>query len=78
VKTEADRRTTKEKTMNALAKIASQTLRMLLRAALLAMLVSAPMLVANQLEAGQQNVIEAPALKKMGAGLVILVSLQRA
>lgn len=64
--------------MNAIAKIATQTLRMLPRAALLAMLVSAPVLLASQLEAGQQNVIEAPATKKMGAGLVILVSLQRA
>lgn len=68
----------KAKTMNALAPITRQTLRLLPRAALLATLVVTPMLAVTHLQAGQQNVIEAPAPKKMGAGLVLLVSLQRA
>lgn len=68
----------KATTMNSLAQITRQTLRLLPRAALLATLVVTPMLAVTHLQAGQQNVIEAPTPKKMGAGLVLLVSLQRA
>lgn len=55
----------------------AKTLRMLPRAALIAALVGAPVLAAPSL-AGQRNaVIEAPAIKNTGMGLVLLVSLQR-
>lgn len=60
--------------MNTLTRI----LRLLPRAALLAALVAAPALMVPKVNAGDRLTIEAPSQKKMGAGLVLLVSLQRA
>ncbi|WP_274629646.1 hypothetical protein [Arvimicrobium flavum] len=60
-------------TINTIAK----TLSLLPRAALVALLIAAPALVAPSLAGSKDTLIEAPAHKKMGAGLVILVSLQR-
>ncbi|MGI6851594.1 hypothetical protein [Mesorhizobium sp. 1B3] len=56
----------------------TDTLRLLVRAAFLAGLVAAPLLMVPQVNAGDRVFIEAPGQKKMGAGLVLLVSLQRA
>lgn len=53
-------------------------LRLLPRAVLLATLVAAPVLMVPKVNAGDRVTIEAPSQKKMGAGLVLLVSLQRA
>lgn len=64
--------------MSAPAKIIFPLLRMLPKAILVAAVLAAPMMLVSKLEAGQQTIIEAPVAKKMGAGLVLLVSLQRA
>lgn len=56
----------------------TRTLRLLPRAALLAALVAAPALMVPKVNAGDRVTIEAPSQKKIGAGLVLLVSLQRA
>jgi hypothetical protein len=56
----------------------TDTLRLLARAAFVVGLVAAPLLMAPQVKAGDRAFIEAPGHKKMGAGLVLLVSLQRA
>ena len=40
--------------------------------------ISAPILMVPSLRAADQTTIEAPALKKTGAGFVLMVSLQRA
>jgi hypothetical protein len=60
--------------MNRVTKIFS----LLLRAAFLAAIVGAPLLMVPKVNAGDRVTIEAPAQKKMGAGLVLFVSLQRA
>jgi hypothetical protein len=52
-------------------------LRLLPRAAVMLVLLAAPVLAVPSLQAGNGNTIEAPAMKKTGAGLVLLVSLQR-
>lgn len=62
------------KTMNRL----TNALRLVARAALIAGLVTGPLLVVSHVNAGDKVIIEAPSQKKMGAGLVLLVSLQRA
>lgn len=56
----------------------TNTLRLLVRAAFVAGLVAAPLSMVPQVNAGDRAIIEAPGQKKMGAGLVLLVSLQRA
>ena len=63
--------------MNAITAIALKTLRLLPRATLLLMLLAAPVLAVPAMRADAGGTIEAPALKKPGLGLVILVSLQR-
>jgi hypothetical protein len=55
-----------------------QCLRLLPKALLAMLVVSAPLLAVPSLRAADQTIIEAPAMKKMGAGLVLMVSLQRA
>jgi len=52
--------------------------RHLPRAALLVALIAAPVFAVPAVSAGNGLTIEQPAQKKMGAGLVLLVSLQRA
>jgi hypothetical protein len=52
-------------------------LRLLPRAALILMVLAAPVLAVPSMRDHGGSTIEAPAMKKMGAGLVILVSLQR-
>jgi hypothetical protein len=53
-------------------------LRLLPRALAVILFVSAPILAVPGLQAADSTVIEAPALKKTGAGFVLMVSLQRA
>lgn len=65
---------TKAMTMNKL----TDTLRFLARAASVGVLVATPLLMVPKVNAGDRVIIEAPSQKKMGAGLVLLVSLQRA
>jgi hypothetical protein len=52
-------------------------LRLLPRAAIMLVLLAAPVLAVPSLQSGNGTTIEAPAMKKTGAGLVLLVSLQR-
>lgn len=54
------------------------TLRLLPKAALITLLLAAPVLAVPAARGDIGSTIEAPALSKKGAGLVILVSLQRA
>lgn len=63
--------------MSPISKIITRTLRLLPRAALITLMLAAPVLAVPSLRAPQTMTIEAPAAKKMGAGFVILVSLQR-
>lgn len=55
----------------------AKTLRILPRAALVGLLLAAPVLAAPSLAGSRDAVIEAPANKNTGAGFVLLVSLQR-
>jgi len=64
----------KARKMNRLTNI----LRFLFRAAFLAAIIATPVLMVPKVNAGDRATIDAPAQKKMGAGLVLLVSLQRA
>ena len=52
--------------------------RLLPRALAVMLVFSAPLLAVPALRAADQTTIEAPALKKTGAGFVLMVSLQRA
>lgn len=52
-------------------------LQLLPRAALVAVLLTAPVLGVSAARSSAGATIEAPALKKSGAGLVLLMSLQR-
>ncbi len=53
-------------------------LKLLPRAMLILVLLAAPVLAVPMMRADTGSTIEAPALKKKGLGLVLLVSLQRA
>ena len=53
-------------------------LRLLPRAMAVMLVISAPLLAVPGLRPADQTTIEAPALKKTGAGFVLMVSLQRA
>ena len=53
-------------------------LRLLPRALVVMLAISAPILMVPSLRAADQTIIEAPALKKTGAGFVLMISLQRA
>ena len=53
-------------------------LRLLPRALAVMLVVSAPLLAVPSLRAADQTIIEAPTMKKTGAGFVLMVSLQRA
>jgi hypothetical protein len=53
-------------------------LRLLPRALVVMLAISAPILMVPSLRAADQTTIEAPALKKTGAGFVLMISLQRA
>ena len=63
--------------MNRHFKETLKLLRLLPRAMAVILTVSAPILAVPSLQAGDSTVIEAPALKKTGAGFVLMVSLQR-
>jgi len=52
--------------------------RIALRAALILLVLAAPVLAVPQLRGDAGNTIEAPAARKNGVGFVLLVSLQRA
>lgn len=52
-------------------------LKLLPRATLILMLLAAPVLAVPTMRADAGSTIEAPALKKNGIGLVLLISLQR-
>jgi hypothetical protein len=64
--------------MNRPLKQTLKCLRLLPRALVIMLLVSAPVLAVPSLRAADQTIIEAPAMKKTGAGFVLMVSLQRA
>jgi len=51
--------------------------RLLPRAAVLLLLLAAPVLAVPALQSAGHATIEAPTMKKNGAGLVLLISLQR-
>jgi hypothetical protein len=53
-------------------------LRLLPRALMVILAISAPILMVPSLRAADQTIIEAPTMKKTGAGFVLMVSLQRA
>ena len=53
-------------------------LRLLPRAVVVILAIAAPILMVPSLRAADQTTIEAPALKKTGAGFVLMISLQRA
>ena len=63
--------------MNRTAINALQTLRLLPRAALVLIVLSAPVLPIPIMRAGADTTIDGPATKKHGVGFVLLVSLQR-
>ena len=63
--------------MNALVANTCQILRITLRAAAISLVLAAPVLALPGAEWVGENIIEAPPLKRNGAGLVLLVSLQR-
>ncbi|AEH89771.1 hypothetical protein [Mesorhizobium opportunistum] len=63
--------------MNRVAANALKTLRLLPRAALILVLLAAPVLAVPMMRADTGSTIEAPALRKSGVGFVLLVSLQR-
>ncbi|QOF72774.1 hypothetical protein IG197_06830 [Aminobacter sp. SR38] len=54
-----------------------KTLRLLPRAAMILMVLAAPVLAVPELRADYGSTIEAPAARKSGVGFVLLVSLQR-
>ena len=56
----------------------SKFVRLLLKATLLVLAVSAPVLALPAIQERDTATIDAPAPKKMGAGFVLMVSLQRA
>ncbi|MEW9837551.1 hypothetical protein ABUE29_20000 [Mesorhizobium sp. ZMM04-4] len=53
-------------------------LRLLPRALIVMLALCAPLMAVPGLRAADQTIIEAPSLKKTGAGFVLMVSLQRA
>jgi hypothetical protein len=63
--------------MDRIAANALKTLRLLPRAGLILMVLAAPVLAVPMMRADAGSTIEAPALRKSGVGLVLLVSLQR-
>ena len=63
--------------MNRIAIDALQTLRLLPRAALVLIVLSAPVLAMPMMRANADTTTDAPAVKKHGVGIVLLVSLQR-
>ncbi|OBQ60120.1 hypothetical protein [Mesorhizobium erdmanii] len=63
--------------MDRIAANTLKTLRLLPRAALILMLLAAPVLAVPMMRANTGSTIEAPALKQTGVGFVLLVSLQR-
>ena len=52
-------------------------LRLLPRTLMVILAISAPILMVPSLRAADQTIIEAPTMKKTGAGFVLMVSLQR-
>lgn len=71
-----DRERTKA-AMTSLVRNATTILKLLPRATLILMLLAAPVLAVPMMRTNSGSTIEAPALKKNGIGLVLLVSLQR-
>ena len=63
--------------MDRIAANTLKTIRLLPRAALILMVLAAPVLAVPMMRADAGSTIDAPALKKSGVGFVLLVSLQR-
>ncbi|RJG45855.1 MULTISPECIES: hypothetical protein [unclassified Mesorhizobium] len=63
--------------MNKIAATSMNTLRLLPRAALILAMLAAPVLAVPAARGSTGTTIEAPAHKKVGAGFVLLMSLQR-
>ena len=64
--------------MNRHLKETLKCLRLLPRAMVVILAISAPILMVPSLRAADRTTIEAPTMKKTGAGFVLMVSLQRA
>jgi hypothetical protein len=67
----------KQQAMNLIAANALKTLRLLPRAALILLVLAAPVLAVPAMRADAGSTIDAPAIRKTGVGFVLLVSLQR-
>jgi hypothetical protein len=63
--------------MNRFRSTIKTTLRLLPRTAIMLLLLAAPVLAVPTMQSARHATIEAPAMKKTGAGLVLLISLQR-
>jgi hypothetical protein len=63
--------------MNSLRSMLGTALQLLPRAAIMLLLLAAPVLAVPTMQSARHGTIEAPAMKKTGAGLVLLVSLRR-
>jgi hypothetical protein len=63
--------------MNSIAANALDAVRLLPRAALILVVLAAPVLAVPMVRADAGSTIDAPAMKKSGVGLVLLVSLRR-
>lgn len=63
--------------MTRIATATIKTLRLLPRAVLIVAALAAPVLAMPMSGSGEGSTIEAPGLKKTGAGFVLLMSLQR-
>ena len=57
--------------------MARKCLRYLPRALLLVLMIAAPVLSMPGVRASESTIIEAPSMKKAGAGFILMVSLQR-
>lgn len=58
-------------------KNALKSLRLLPRAMAMTLVLAAPVLAVPYLQSAEGSIIEAPAMKKTGAGFVLMVSLRR-
>lgn len=63
--------------MNSLRSMLGTILQLLPRATIMLLLLAAPVLAVPTMQSARHGTIEAPAMKKTGAGLVLLISLRR-
>ncbi len=63
--------------MTSLLKETLTCLGLLPRALAVVLVISAPLLTVSQLRAADSTIIQAPSMKKTGAGFVLMISLRR-